>query len=61
MGDGFGEPVGRLVEAVGVEDRADQRGQQTVLILARVAEAVPEEVDGAALPGAAQRLGDRRP
>jgi hypothetical protein len=31
-----------------------------VLILAGVAEAVPEEVDGAALPGHRDHLGDRR-
>jgi hypothetical protein len=31
-----------------------------MLVLARVAEAVPEEVHGAALPGAPEDLGDRR-
>jgi hypothetical protein len=30
-----------------------------VLVAARVAQAVPEEVHGAALPGAPQDLGDR--
>ena len=49
-----------MLERVGGEDRADQRGQQTVLVLAGVAEAVPEKVDGAALPAAAQDLRDRR-
>jgi hypothetical protein len=44
---------------VGVEDRPDQRAEQPVLVLAGVAEAVPEEVDGAALPGAAEDLRDR--
>jgi hypothetical protein len=29
---GLGEPVARLALRVGVEDRADQRGQQPVLI-----------------------------
>ena len=47
-------------ERVGVEDRPDQRGQQAVLVLAGVPEAVAEEVDGAALPGAAEDLRDRR-
>ena len=42
-----------------VEDRPDQRRQQAVLVLAGVAEAVSEEVDGAALPGASEDLGDR--
>src|SRR5688500_2312900 len=49
-----------LGERVGVAARADQRRQQAVLIAAGVAEAVPEEVDGAALPGAAEDLRDRR-
>ena len=31
-----------------------------MLVLARAAEAVPEEVHGAALPGAAEHLGQRR-
>jgi hypothetical protein len=44
---------------VGVEDRADQRRQQPVLIAAGVAEAVAQEVHGAALPGATQDLRDR--
>jgi hypothetical protein len=57
--DGLGEPVARLRERVGVEDRADQRGQQPVLIAAGVTETVPEEVDSAALPAAAQDLCDR--
>jgi hypothetical protein len=60
VGDGFGEPVARLGRRVGVEDRPDQRGQQPVLVLARVAETVPEEVHRAALPGATEHLGDRR-
>jgi hypothetical protein len=44
---------------VGVEDRADQRTQQPVLIAASVPQAVPEEVHRAALPRRAQHLGDR--
>jgi len=38
----------------------DQRRQQPVLVLAGVPEAVSEEVNGAALPGAPEDLGDRR-
>jgi len=44
VSDGFGEPVARLLEVVTVEDRADQRAEQPVLVLAGVPEAVPEEV-----------------
>jgi hypothetical protein len=43
-----------------VEDRPDQGGQEAVLIAAGVAEAVSEEVDAAALPGAAKEARDRR-
>jgi hypothetical protein len=57
--DCLGELVAGAGEILGVEDRADQRGQQPVLVLAGVAEAVSEEVHGAALPGAAQHLRDR--
>jgi len=53
------EPVARLPLRLGVEDRADQRGQQPVLIAARVAEAVSEEVHRAALPRRPEHLGDR--
>ena len=60
MRDRFREPIARLGERIGIEDRADQRSQQPVLILAGVAEAVPEKVDGAALPATAEDLGDRR-
>ena len=42
--DGLGEPVARLRERVGVEDRADQRAEQAVLVLAGVPEAVAQEV-----------------
>ena len=57
--DGFREPIARLFERVGVEDRADQRAEQAVLVLAGMPEAVAEEMHGAALPGAAQDLRDR--
>jgi hypothetical protein len=59
MRDGLGEPIACLVDVLGVEDRADQRTEQPVLVLAGVPEAVSEEVHGAALPAAAQDLGDR--
>jgi hypothetical protein len=59
MRDRFGEPVARLGERVGVEDRPDQRREQPVLIAARVAQAVTQEVNGAALPSAAQDPCDR--
>jgi hypothetical protein len=57
--DRFGELVARRGKVLGVEDRADQRGQQPVLIAARVPQAVSEEVHRAALPGRAEDLGDR--
>jgi hypothetical protein len=57
--DGFGEPIARLSQGIGGEDRADQRAQQAVLVLAGVTEAVSEEVHRAALPGASEDLGDR--
>ena len=60
MRDRLREAVAGLLEGVGIEDRPDQRGRQAVLVLAGVAEAVPEEVNGAALPGAAENLCDRR-
>src|SRR3954447_17819875 len=60
MRDGLGEPIARLLWRVGVEDRPDQRSQQPVLILASVAQAIPEEVHGAALPSAAEHPLDRR-
>jgi hypothetical protein len=60
MRDRFEESVTGLGERVGVEDQPDQGGQQSVLVLAGVPEAVSEEVNGAALPAAAQDLGDRR-
>jgi diguanylate cyclase (GGDEF)-like protein len=58
--DRLGQVIARLGERVGVEDRADQGRKERVLVLARVAKTVPEEVHGAALPGAAEHLGDRR-
>jgi hypothetical protein len=44
VGDGLGEPVPGLPRRLGLEDRPDQGGQQAVLVLARVAEAVTQEV-----------------
>lgn len=57
-GHRFAEAIARLLERVGVEDRADQRGQQPVLIAARVPETVSEEVHSAALPRRTEDLGD---
>jgi hypothetical protein len=57
--DCLGERVAGAGEIGGVEDRANQRRQEPVLVLARVAEAVSEEVHRAALPRRAQHLGDR--
>jgi hypothetical protein len=59
MGNRFGEPIARRDQVLGIEDRPDQRGEQAVLVLAGMPEAVPEEVDSAALPAAAQDLRDR--
>jgi hypothetical protein len=58
MRDRLGQAIAGLRERVGVKDRADQCCQQPVLVLARMAETVAEKVDGAALPGAAEYLGD---
>src|SRR5919198_1279142 len=58
-GDRLGEPLARLLARVGLEDRPDQGGQEPMLVLAGVAEAIPEEVHAAALPGAAKQPGDR--
>jgi predicted amidophosphoribosyltransferase len=41
--DRLAEPLARLLGGVGLEDRADQRRQQAVLVAARVAQAVSEE------------------
>ena len=59
MGDRFGEAVASLLERVGVKDRPDQRGQQPVLVLARMAQAITQKMHGAALPGAPEDLRDR--
>src|SRR5215203_5122797 len=56
MRDRFREPVTRLGERVGVEDRSDQRRQQPVLVFARVPQTVTQEVHGAPLPGAPEHL-----
>jgi hypothetical protein len=58
-GDRLGELVAGARRVLGVEDRADQRAQQPVLVAARVPEAVSEEVHGAALPRCPEDLGDR--
>jgi hypothetical protein len=60
VGDRLREPVAGLLARDGLEDRPDQGGQQAVLVAAGVAETVPQEVDGAALPGAREHPGDRR-
>jgi hypothetical protein len=41
--DRLGEPIAGLVEVLRVEDGADQRGEQPVLVALRVPEAVSEE------------------
>ena len=53
------DQLARLDTVVGVEDRADQRRDHPLLLLADVAERLAQEVDGAALPGAAEHLRDR--
>jgi hypothetical protein len=58
-GDRLAQPLASLVARLGLEDRPDQRTEQPVLVAAGVAEAIPEEVDGAALPGTAKMAGDR--
>jgi len=52
------QPPG-VLEVGGPEDRPDRRPDQLLQILGAVAEGITEEVDGAALPGSAQHLGDR--
>jgi hypothetical protein len=59
VGDGLAQQPPGLLEVGGPEDRADRRPDQLLEILRAVAEGVAEEVDGAALPGRAQDLGDR--
>jgi hypothetical protein len=59
MRDRFREPIAGLCLGVGVENRADQRAEQAVLVAAGVAETIAQEVHRAALPGAAKDLGDR--
>jgi len=59
LADRFAEPAAGAFAGVGVEDRPDQRGQDTVLVFAGVAETVSEEVHGAALPGRPEHLGQR--
>jgi hypothetical protein len=52
--DRVAEQLARLLARVGVEDRPDQRGEHRLLLRARMAERLAEEVDGAALPGRAE-------
>ena len=59
-GGRLGESIARGGAVLSAEDRADQRREHRLLLGAGVAEAVPEEVDGAALPGDAEHLRDRR-
>jgi hypothetical protein len=40
LGDRFAEPAARFLVGVGAEDRSDQGRQQSVLVLARVTEAI---------------------
>jgi hypothetical protein len=60
VGDRLGEPLARVVPGVGLEDRPDPGGQQPVLVAAGVAKAIVQELNRAALPGAAKQPGDRR-
>ena len=57
--DDLGEPLARLLARFGLEDAADRGGDHRLLVLLAVAEHVPEEVHGAALPRAAEDLRDR--
>jgi hypothetical protein len=57
--DDLGQPLAGLGEAGGLEDPTDGGGDHGLLGLGDVAEHVPQEVDGAALPWAAQDRGDR--
>ena len=59
-GDRLGQAGPGLRARLGGEDRPDQRAEQSVLVPARVAEAFLQEVDRAALPGAAEHLRERR-
>ena len=57
--DHLDQPLAGLGEAGGLEDAADGRGDHGLLGLADMAEHVAQEMNGAALPGTAQHLGDR--
>ena len=59
-GDHAGQALAGLGGVVGGEDLADGGGDHRLLGLAAVAQHVAQEVHGAALPGAAQHLGDGR-
>jgi len=60
LGDGGRESIARFLAGSGVEDGADERGQNTVLVFAGVAQAVTEEVHRAALPRRPEHLRQRR-
>jgi hypothetical protein len=53
------DELARKLTGVGVEERADQRRQHRLLLAARVPRRFAEEMDAAALPGAAEHLRDR--
>jgi hypothetical protein len=57
--DDLAQPLACLDGRGGGEDPADRARHQRLLGAADVAEHVSEEVDGAALPAAAQHLADR--
>jgi hypothetical protein len=57
--DDLGERLAGLVVMFGAEHAADRGGDHRLLRAGDVAEHVSEEVNGAALPGAAEDLSDR--
>jgi hypothetical protein len=57
--DDLGKPLVCLTMRGGGEDATDRAGDKRLLGPGDVAEHVAQEMDGAALPGAAQHLGDR--
>jgi len=56
LADGVAQAPARFLVVRGGEDRSDDRPQRVVLVLARVAAKVAEEVHGAALPRRAEDL-----
>lgn len=59
LGDSVSQAGPGLSAFGGGEDRADDRSQGVVLVASGVAAKIPEEVDGAALPGRAEDGGQR--